>query len=154
MASTFITPDGDAVISEIEIAAPPERVFRALTDTKQALVWGTDESYQTTEWHIDPRLGGAWRFTAKERKSGKEYKHRGEVLEIDPPRLLAFTWLADFHEVPSQRTVVRWELTPTKTGTLVRVTHSGLAPLPDSRKSYAQGWPGFVKAIKNFLEKK
>jgi uncharacterized protein YndB with AHSA1/START domain len=153
MASTFITPDEDAVVSEIEIATPPERVFRALTDSKQALVWGTNESFQTTEWHIETRLGGAWRFTAKDRKSGREYKHRGEVLEIDPPRLLAFTWLADFHEVPGQRTVVRWELTPSKTGTLVRVTHSGLAALPTSRKSYAEGWPGFVKAIKNYLEK-
>jgi uncharacterized protein YndB with AHSA1/START domain len=153
MASTHITPDRDAVVSEIEIAAPPERVFQALTDGRQALVWGTNESYQTTEWHMETRIGGAWRFTAKERKSGKEYKHHGEVLEIDPPRLLAHTWLAAFHEVPEQRTVVRWELTPSKVGTHVKLTHNGLAALPTSRKGYAEGWPKFVQAIKEFLEK-
>ena len=153
MATSRITPDNDPVVNEIEIAAPPERVFRALTDKNEALVWGTDESYETTEWELDPRLGGAWHFTARERKSGKEYKHRGEVLEIDPPRLLAHTWLADFHEVPSQRTVVRWELTPTKRGTILKVTHSGLALLPASRKSYAQGWPGLINAVKNFIER-
>ena len=32
MASMHITPDQDAVVSEIEIAAPPERVFRALIE--------------------------------------------------------------------------------------------------------------------------
>jgi uncharacterized protein YndB with AHSA1/START domain len=29
MPPTTVTPDLDAIVSEIEIAAPPERVFRA-----------------------------------------------------------------------------------------------------------------------------
>ena len=31
MATIIVTPDQDAVVSEIEIAAPPERVFKALS---------------------------------------------------------------------------------------------------------------------------
>ncbi len=41
MAKAIITPDKDAVISEIEIAAPPDRVFQALITREQALQWGT-----------------------------------------------------------------------------------------------------------------
>jgi len=37
MASTIITPDQDAVVSEIHIAAPPDRVFQALIDPKQVM---------------------------------------------------------------------------------------------------------------------
>jgi uncharacterized protein YndB with AHSA1/START domain len=153
MATVSITPDRDTVVSEIEIAAPPERVFQALVNRDQALRWGTSESYETTQWDLDAHPGGSWRFTAKQLKSGKEYKHHGEVLEVDPPRLLCHTWLADFHEVPSQRTIVRWELTPTKTGTRLKVTHSGLAPLPVSGKSYAEGWPSLLQHVKKFVEK-
>lgn len=35
MTTTIVTPDQDAVVSEIQIAAPPERVFKALTDAGQ-----------------------------------------------------------------------------------------------------------------------
>jgi hypothetical protein len=31
MPTAIVTPDLDAIVSEIDIAAPPERVFRALT---------------------------------------------------------------------------------------------------------------------------
>jgi uncharacterized protein YndB with AHSA1/START domain len=37
MPNTIITPDQDAIISEIEIAAPADRVFSALTDPRQLL---------------------------------------------------------------------------------------------------------------------
>jgi uncharacterized protein YndB with AHSA1/START domain len=35
MATASITPDQDAVTAEIFVAAPPERVFQAITDPKQ-----------------------------------------------------------------------------------------------------------------------
>ena len=35
MASTIVTANQDAIVSEIHIAAPPERVFQALIDPKQ-----------------------------------------------------------------------------------------------------------------------
>ena len=56
------------------------------------------------------------------------------------------------NEHPVQRTVVRWELASSKGGTLLRVTHSGLADLPVSRKDYSGGWPGVVEQIKKFIE--
>ena len=37
MASSMITPDQDSVVTEIEIGAPPERVFQALISREQAL---------------------------------------------------------------------------------------------------------------------
>ena len=53
MAKTQITPDRDAVISEIEIAAPPERVFQALVNREQALQWGTTDAFKVVAWEMD-----------------------------------------------------------------------------------------------------
>lgn len=154
-AKCQITPDNNAVIAEIEIAAPPERVFQAIVDREQALQWGGGEAFEITDWELEARVGGKWRLISKERQAkgaGQIFDHHGEVLQINPPHLLEYTWLANWHPDPSHRTIVRWELTPTKTGTVLKVTHSGLAPL-DAAKDYAQGWPGLVEQIKNFVEK-
>jgi uncharacterized protein YndB with AHSA1/START domain len=47
---------------------------------------------------------------------------------------------------------VRWELTPSASGTHVKVTHSGLVQEPEARKDYIGGWPGVVEKLKQFVE--
>ncbi len=39
MATTKLTPDLDAIIGEVFIAAPPARVFQAITDPEQVPRW-------------------------------------------------------------------------------------------------------------------
>jgi uncharacterized protein YndB with AHSA1/START domain len=150
----MITADNDAVVTEIEIAAPPERVFHALIDREQALQWGKSDAFEMTLWEMDARPGGKWRFVSKQRVgNGPELDHHGEILEIEPPRILAYSWYASWHENPAARTVVRWELTPSKVGTRLTVTHSGLSPIPGACQGYSQGWPGLMQTLKNVLEK-
>jgi uncharacterized protein YndB with AHSA1/START domain len=151
-----ITPDNDSVITEIEIAAPPDRVFQALINREQALQWGGGEAFEITLWDMDARPGGKWHFVSSERKgagAGKAFDHHGEILQIKPPLLLECSWYANWHSDPAHRTVVRWDLTPTKTGTYLKVTHSNLAAVPGLAEGYSQGWPGLAQQIKTFLEK-
>ena len=153
--STIVNND-DAVVTEIDIAAPPARVFQALTDRAQALQWGSDEAFKTTIWEMDARVGGKWRSVSREVKAtdpNKDYDHHGEILEFDPPRVLSYTWFANWHAIPTHQTQVRWELTPTKIGTHLKITHSGLTQLPTACQAYSQGWPGLLQALKNFLDK-
>ena len=159
----------DAVTREIEIDAPPQRVFQALTDPKQLFTWwGAEPTVELTAFEMEARKGGKYVYRCKPRPSADfgevgenlkkngsgEFICRGEVLEYDPPRLLVWSWIANWHEHPDRATTVRWELSPTKTGTLVRVTHSGLRQEPISRKDYGQGWVGVLALLKTFLEKK
>lgn len=157
MAKAIITPDQDAVISEIEIAAPPERIFQALVDSAQVLQWWTGEDCQIESFSLEPRKGGRWAYDTKPTKLNingiSKFHCDGEVLEYDPPRVLSYTWIANWHDRPAQRTVVLWELAASKGGTLVRVTHSGLAQLPVARKDYSGGWPGVLQDLKKFVEK-
>jgi uncharacterized protein YndB with AHSA1/START domain len=157
MAEAVITPDQDAIISEVEINAPAERVFQALTDPMQLLRWWTSDECQTDYFEIEPRPGGKWRFGTKPSKlvvnGVSQFFCEGEVLECDPPRLLTYTWVANWHVDKSRRTTVRWELTPAKGGTHVKVTHSGLSQEAAARKDYGSGWPGVVGALKQFVEK-
>jgi len=160
MPTSRITPDQDAVVTEIEIAAPPERVFQALTDPRQLFRWwGSQGPIKSKVWEMDARLGGRWRCDVADpaRKISlngvTEFKANGEILEFDPPRLLAYSWLANWHHQPERRTVVRWELSAIGNGTRVKVTHSGLAGDAQASKDYSGGWPAVVEELKNFVEK-
>lgn len=166
MSSSIVTPDQDAIVGEIEVAAPPERVFQALTDADELKRWFTDPSCPIHTWEMDARLGGRYRYTTEKGSAVvnnvSEFECHGEILEYDPPRLLVYTWIGNWHDDVTRTTVVRWELTPisrrptsggTSGGTHVKVTHSGLAALPVARKDYSGGWPGVMEMLKKFVEK-
>jgi uncharacterized protein YndB with AHSA1/START domain len=110
MATSSVTPDKDAVLAEVFIAAPPERVFQAITDPKQMpLWWGQQGLYRVTEFKADLRLGGKWQSDGVG-ADGTTFRVEGEYLEIDRPRLLVHTWISSYSG--GSKTVVRWELEP------------------------------------------
>lgn len=156
MATVAFSADNDAIVCEIQIAAPPDRVFQALTDPGELMIWFNDTCCPVKFWEMDARLGGRYRY-ATERgavmvNGVSEFECHGEILELDPPRLLVYSWIANWHDDKVRRTVVRWELSPDATGTLVRVTHSGLVREQAARKDYSGGWPGVLALLKNFTE--
>ena len=158
MSTIVVTPDQDAIISEIEIAAPPERVFQALSKAEELKQWFTSPECPVKFWKMDARPGGQYSYET-EKGTGSvvvngvcEFECHGEIVEYDPPRALAYTWIGNWHDDASRQTVVRWELTPSDSGTRVKVTHSGLAQLPIARKDYSGGWPGVVEMLKKYVE--
>jgi uncharacterized protein YndB with AHSA1/START domain len=156
MASTTITPDLDAVVSEIQITAPPERVFQALIDPKQVMSWWTSDDCQIESFSMDAKRGGRWSYdtkqTAMNMNGVTKFHCEGEVLEFDPPRRLAYTWIANWHADRTQRTVVSWDLKPASGGTHVTITHSGLLEDVAARKDYSGGWTGVMQQLKKFVE--
>jgi uncharacterized protein YndB with AHSA1/START domain len=93
---------------------------------------------------MDPRIGGQYSYATEkgsiEVNGVSEFECHGEIVECDPPHVLAHTWIGNWHDNPKRRTLVRWELTPKQGGTHMKVTHSGLASLPVARKDYSGGW--------------
>jgi uncharacterized protein YndB with AHSA1/START domain len=166
MSESNMAFDPDVVVVETEIAAPPEVVFQALVDQKQLFTWwGREPSVDLTSFDMSPHQGGAWRFACTPRagqhgdigqklesEGVKEFEAHGEVLESVPPRLLVWSWIANYHTLPEARTIVKWELEPTATGTRVRVTHSGLADMPADRQDYGKGWVGVLALLRTFME--
>ncbi len=164
MATATITPDQDAVVAEIFIAAPPERVFQAITDPSQtAQWWGQKGMYSFTESKADLRPGGKWSTDGKG-ADGKTFRVEGEYLEIDPPRLLVHTWNATW--TGDLKTVVRWELEPRAvhslqhggpskvgTGTVVKIRHHGFAGNIKAAEDHGNGWKRVLGWLHGFVEK-
>jgi uncharacterized protein YndB with AHSA1/START domain len=153
MATASVAPDGDAIVSEIYIAAPPEEVFRALVDPVLVVKWwggrGAEQSFRCTDFQSDLRPGGKWRSSGIDGQ-GRPFEAAGEYVEVDPPWLLVQTWVASW--AAQVKTTVRWELKSTGDGTLVRHRHSGLAAHPEVSKSF-RGWPRILEWLRALLEK-
>lgn len=154
MATAKVSPDADAIVVEIQIAAPPDRVFKALIDPQQVVEWWRNETVSMEGFHLEPKVGSRWGCQTKQLVDGvNKFRVEGEILAYDPPRLLAYTWVANLHEDPKRRTEVRWELTPVSGGTLLKLTHSGLAQEQKSRQGYSSGWPDLLDRIKKLAER-
>ncbi len=142
--------EADTLVNEIQIAAPPERVFQALTDPRQVVEWwGEAGLYRATEFQADLRVGGKWRIAGPDGRGGN-FEVVGEFLEVERPRLLVYSWIASW--TGSAQTTVRWELEAAGQGTRVRIIHSGLAAHPELAKSY-QGWPRILVWLQARVER-
>jgi len=113
----------EPVTREVTVAAPATSVWQALTDPDELAAWFG------AEVEIEARVGGAVRFRWS---NGAE--RRGLVLDLDPPRRLAFRWrslrpAAGETSIP-EAAVVTFDLWPDGDGTRVVVTESpGVLPV-------------------------
>ena len=139
----------DSIVLEITINGSANRIFDALTDPDQRVKWwGAEGRFQATHMESDLRPGGKWMMQGNG-IGGKPFKVSGEYRHIEPPRMLVFTWLADWQE-DLVESVVRIELEDKNGVTTVRLTHSGLTS-EASRISH-KGWPQILTGLRAYVE--
>lgn len=112
--------DGGLVVS-IDILAPPERVFRALTDPAELITWwDTLDGCTVDEWTVELRVGG--RFDARGRRTdGRPLDAKGEFVVVEPPTHLAFRWRPSWE--PGLDMTVAYHLEAVPAGTRVTLRH-------------------------------
>jgi uncharacterized protein YndB with AHSA1/START domain len=141
MSTTSQEAAARQIIESIDIAAPAERVFRALTEPAELLVWwGDPAAYPATHWEMDLRPGGKWLSRWKNLAEGTEFELGGEVLEVRAPHLLVVSWW-DERYPGLDHTTVRYEIERLPSGgSRVRVTHSGFEDARPDFDDYNGGW--------------
>ena len=135
------------LLATIDIAVPPERVFRAITSEELTRWWGSDDLYRTTKWTGDLRVGGAWR-TDGVSKDGKAFSVCGEFLEVAPPHKLVQTWRYDW-DPNATTTTITWLFRPIEGGTRVVVRHTGFGDAHDACAGHADGWERVLTWLSN-----
>jgi uncharacterized protein YndB with AHSA1/START domain len=123
-----------SVVVEREIAFPPEKIWRALTQPHLIEEWLMKNDFQ-------PVVGHHFDLRADWGSVGCE------VLVVEPDKTLSYTWGAYGLE-----SVVTWTLTPTITGTRLRMEQSGFQP--DQQQAYngaKYGWQRFFGNLEQVL---
>jgi uncharacterized protein YndB with AHSA1/START domain len=143
-----ITGAAETITQEITIKAPAKRIFEALADPDQRTAWwGAEGRFQTTHCESDLRVGGKWKMSGT--GFGRPFTVKGEYRAVEPPRLLAFTWLPSWQQDASE-TLVRFDLSEKDGVTTVRVTHSGLTP---QGMQAHQGWGQILGWLRSYVER-
>lgn len=123
-----------SVIVERDVAYPPEKVWRALTQPHLIEARLMKNDFKPVVDHTF-NLSGDWGAVDC------------RVVEVEANRSLSYTWAAFGLE-----SVVTWTLTPTRAGTHLRMEQSGFAP---DQQQFYQGakasWPGFLTAMEQVL---
>lgn len=108
---------------EVSICARRETVFAYFTDSKRFARWWGDGS------HIDPRPGGAVFIHYP-----NEVTANGEVVAIEPPRRIVFTYVM----TGGVESLVTITLEETEQGTLLKLHHAFSSG--KIRDHFVQGW--------------
>lgn len=135
--------------ASVEIAAPPERVFRALTDGNEVVRWwGSPDTYRLEEFTADLRVGGRWRSRGRS-ADGKPFQADGEFLEVDEPRLLVQTWNPDW--APGLKTKLTYRLDPIPGGTRLTLRHDGFGANREALEGHTRGWERVLGYLNGYL---
>ena len=113
---------------------PAERVWRALTDSEAMNAWLMENDFK-------PVVGHRFQFRTKP-APGFDGIVKCQVLELDAPRRLVYSWHGGGLE-----TMVTWTLTPSPGGTTVRLEHAGFEGVKGYlvRTMLAKGWGKMAK---------
>jgi uncharacterized protein YndB with AHSA1/START domain len=120
------------VIVEREIPFPPDRIWRALTQPHLIEEWLMKNDFKPV---VDHRFSFSADWGAVDCR----------VLAVEPNRTVSYSWAAYGLE-----SVVTWTLTPTSTGTHLRMEQSGFQA--DQQQAYQGAQYGWRKFFANLEE--
>lgn len=128
-----------SVVVERELAYAPEKIWRALTQPHLIEEWLMKNDFKPVVGH---------RFNlSREPAPDVNIVVDCEVLEVEPQRSLAYRW-----EAYGLESVVTWTLTPTSSGTLLRMEQRGFRP--DQQQAFKgayAGWRAFLVSLEDLL---
>jgi uncharacterized protein YndB with AHSA1/START domain len=138
---TEATAETRSVVVERDIPHPPEKIWRALTQPHLIAEWLMKNDFQPVVGHRF-NLRGEWGGVLD-----------CEVLAIDTNRSLSYTWNHAHDDAAfNLKSVVTFTLTPTNTGTHLRMEQVGFRP--DQKQAYGgarHGWQQMLTTLEEVV---
>ncbi|HLZ04877.1 MAG TPA: SRPBCC family protein [Bradyrhizobium sp.] len=125
------------------IASTPEKVFAALTDTKMSERYWHGNSV-VSDWTVGSP------FTL--RLAHHDNDVTGKVLEYDPLRRLAYSFLAHDGSDGGKPSRVTFELERQRDQVRLTMIHDGFEPNSPVLEKVSMGWPLILCSLKSYIE--
>jgi len=138
---------GHVATAQTDVAAPPARVWAALTDPEQIAVY-MHGSKVTTTWEVGAAITWDGEY------EGRAYQDKGEVLTYDEPRTLSVTHYSPMMGQPDEpenyHTLV-YTLTANDDGTHLELTQDGNES-EEQAEQFSQNWQQMLDGLKAHVE--
>lgn len=138
---------------EVYVEATPEIVFEVVSNPKHMRHWWPDEA------RYEPTPGSAGEITFGDPDAGGSAV-AFTVVDVSPPRTFSFRWTHPADEVAREGNslLVTFDLTPSGSGTLLRMTETGfreqgweVAVLEAQYQEHVTGWEFFLPRLAPYL---
>lgn len=128
-----------AIVKERIIAAPPQRIFNALTQQEEIAHWWTEDL------NAKPEVGSLAEF----RFSGRTFIIQVEIAELKPERRV--TWKSRQGR-GFEGTTITWQITPVQHGARVVFKQDGFAQADGAYEQTGKVWEYFLASLQSYLE--
>lgn len=133
---------------ERHFKSSPETVFDFVTRTENLLAWWGPEGITLPKHQLDFTRLGPWMSVMKG-SEGQTYKVSGDVLNIDPPHCVEFSWAWHDDETDERGHESRVQFLVTANddgGTLFTLHHTEL-PSKEAADNHNEGWTSSFKKL-------
>jgi uncharacterized protein YndB with AHSA1/START domain len=128
-----------SIVVERDFPHPPEKIWRALTQPHLIEEWLMKNDFKPVVGH---------RFDLRADWGAVDC----EVTTVEPNKALSYTWNVAREDMAGLTSVVTWTLTPTSTGTHLRMEQSGFRPdQPRYFQGAKYGWQTFLADLEQVL---
>ena len=130
--------DTRSIVVERTMPHPPEKIWRALTQSPLIEAWLMKNDFES-------KVGHRFTFRATPVPGWKGVTNC-EVVSVEPPHCLVYRWGDGTESDTGLKTTVNWTLNPQSGGTHVRMEHSGRRTRPATK-----AWAAAGRAFSNGL---
>jgi len=134
----------DQLIYSLALAAQPAKVWEAITDPDQTCRYFYDLAVRST-WSEGARV-------TYQLPDG-HVAMAGSLLEYEAPRRFHMTAILQFNRRlrEERASTIAWVVTPRGMGTVLTLTHDGLASCPATRRMMRRSWPSICEGLASYL---
>jgi uncharacterized protein YndB with AHSA1/START domain len=138
---------GQTATAQTTVAAPPDRVWAALTEPDQIAVYMQGSLVETT-WEVGSPITWSGEY------DGKPYQDKGEVVAYDEPRRLSMTHFSPLmgeDDVPESYHTLVYTLTPDGDATQLELTQDG-CDSEEQAEQFSRNWQEVLDGLKAHVE--
>ena len=132
------------------LRAPAEVVYRAFLDPQAKCKWLPPHGYTAEMHHCDARVGGSYRMSFTNFRTGLKHTFGGQYLELTPGKLIRFTDKFEDPNLPGE-IQVKIELKPVSCGTDVSITQENIPKEIPTEHCYL-GWQESLTLLALLIE--
>jgi len=132
------------------LKAPPEKVYRAFTDTKAIAAWLPPYGFLCTVHEMNVEEGGSFRMAFHNFSTGNGHSFGGKYLEVKPNEFLKYTDKFDDPNLPGEMVTSVW-LKKVSVGTDIKVLQENIPSVIPVEMCYL-GWQDSLEKLAKLVE--
>ena len=132
------------------LRCPPDRIYRAFLEPAAMAKWLPPAGFTCEVHHMDARVGGSYKMSFRNFRSGKSHGFSGEYKELVPNEKIHYTDRFDDPNLPGE-ILATITLKPVSCGTELHIVQEGLPAVIPVEACYL-GWQESLLQLAQLVE--